>query len=300
MAAMKAAMMAVYDYQIGNRRLVAPAEIKAHDATLLTQCDKDSDVAAKAHLLTLPTEYDIQPEDGDGRTTPGAEYLVWLDNLDGTRPFTNGLITSTVILAVYDYAVRQLVWCAIGEPISGRIWISSLPGQETKGAWLVGMSHQNQTLSVPRPIQVNADPLDGQATVLMDLAKGFPRKGKDNSVRQILTNNQVHNLINAVTAQGPYVLVYQSNGCQQAAVANGGEKMVASITTAMGGEWDAAGVLLVLEAGGAARAFRRNDDHTLTEADPLDPFSYDLLVCANSKTAADQLAATLIEVCKIV
>ncbi len=89
-----------------------------------------------------------------------------------------------------------------------------------------------------------------------------------------------------------------SNGLHQALVANGGERLVGSITLAMGGPWDVCGVRLVLNAGGVARAFERTSAGALREQDPLDPEAYDMLITGNNKDTADFLTRAVLRSCK--
>jgi len=76
-----------------------------------------------------------------------------------------------------------------------------------------------------------------------------------------------------------------------------------SITTAIGGPWDVCGVKLVLNAGGAARAFAVFEERVETTGhppalvleprNPLDVMSYDILVCGNSCETVDSLVECL-------
>ncbi len=285
LSAVLASMTVLRAYQLGERILPAEgSDIKPLDQSLLSRADRESGEVAMKILSKLPLKYDIKPEDTKGRTTPGAQNVVMYDNADGTRPLVNGLKTSTVILAVYDLKKKKVVFVIIGEPISGDIWYG---GDSTPPM----RCNKYKRGDKPKPIQVNQHPLDGQATVFIDYVNkiGFARKTKDGS-RQIFNGEESKEIWNTVYDLGVNILMPGSNGQHQAMVANGGEKTVAGLTLAMGGPWDAAGVFLVILAGGYARAFKRSENG-FSEQDPLDPTSYDIAVYGNCKEAVDKFCS---------
>jgi fructose-1,6-bisphosphatase/inositol monophosphatase family enzyme len=292
-SAMVECMLVVSSYQLGERKLKKRAKVKAHDKTLLTQADLDSGKAALTILLELPEDYDITPEDSKGRTTPGARYIVWLDNIDGTRSFTNGLKTSTVILAIYDRKLKKVIFCMIGEPVSGEIRHATEPTASGKApaVYLTRIDFASGNITRAKKIKVNRDTLNNQATVFVDYLnlQPFMRKMPNGGKQQILSADAYKRLVCNLIDLGIYLAMPGSNGLHQAMVANGWEKCVAGMTLAMGGEWDVAGVLLVLMAGGSARGFRVKDNTIVKEGDPLDPFSYDVLFYGNSLRAVDML-----------
>lgn len=73
-----------------------------------------------------------------------------------------------------------------------------------------------------------------------------------------------------------------SNGRHLALVAGGKGGVVGSVTTAVGGPWDVAGALLVMEAGGAAVGLSKTGFGHYEECDPLRVGEYDVLIAANS------------------
>jgi fructose-1,6-bisphosphatase/inositol monophosphatase family enzyme len=128
-----------------------------------------------------------------------------------------------------------------------------------------------------RECRVWSGDLKSDTAVFLDLTRGFAReKGQ----RQILTNEQVQELVKSLCLV-TRLQMYGSNGMHQALVAHGNEKVVGGITTAMGGPWDAAGALLVHEAGGKCAAYRI-ESSIYFQADPLDPMAYDVLVYTNN------------------
>lgn len=278
-------MHVIREYQLGNRKITRPAIIKGYDKTLLTEADIASGEAGVCVLMQLPAEeYDINPEDSIGRATPGARYVVLFDNLDGTRSFNNGLKTSTIIIALYDRHLRKVIFCLIGEPVSGEFryaWLS-----DTKEAFLMRFGEKGYI--GPVPIQVTKNDLDGQASVFMDAyEQGFPL-----SLEQYLRLQANIAKLGQTTTEpqaAVRVMLPGSNGLNQALVANGWQGAVGGVTTAMGGPWDAAGVMLVIAAGGFARAFKKQTDGTYVEADPLDPMSYDIVIYGNNQFTVDLL-----------
>jgi fructose-1,6-bisphosphatase/inositol monophosphatase family enzyme len=258
-----------------------PAEVKESDQTLVTLADRQSGSAMRAVIQHALSDVAILGEDMNNLEQHGSTLIALLDPLDGTRAFTNGLTTSTVIAGIYDTTTRRLLSCVIGEPISGRIWTSG----------------QNQPTSLDLPdipeqktVKVWEGPLSMQSTVFIDLSHGFTSRG-----RQILTSDQIANLFTNLN-QETVILMPGSNGLHQALVANGGEKLAGSVTTAIGGPWDVCGALLVLQAGGAAQGLSMSDDRLLTKVHPLDVLSYDMLVTGNSQTTVDTLVKIILAV----
>lgn len=254
------------------------ANVKRSDATLVTRVDHESGTAMKKCLYEdFPdTPYRIEDVGSDtGRTG----YVFLGDPLDGTRAFVNGLATSTVILGLYSLERCQVVACVIGESATGRIWITS---NFSEPKLII------EDTDVSRGFHVNDTPLGEQATVLIDVNHGFKRDG-----RQILLDADVARLFQRLGEYPAKVLMPGSNGLNHALVANGGERLVGAITTAIGGPWDVCGAHLVLTAGGAAKAYRLLPDRRLEEKDSLDVLSYDLLVAGNSASTVESLSEIL-------
>ncbi|MDP2651221.1 MAG: inositol monophosphatase family protein [bacterium] len=272
--AVEAGMKVVRENQGGH--LPSDAEIK-DDKTLVTVTDHKSE---EAILNILQANFtDIQVWGEESGVSGGIGDIVFLiDPLDGTRAFANGMATSTVIVAVYDIKKNEVIATVIGEPATGKIW-SAFGKMAT---W-----HEYLGTNRVDPCRVWPGELSEQTTVFLDVSHGFTRKG-----RQILTDEQFARLFAKLNGQMK-LAIPGSNGLIQALVANGGQKVVGSITTAIGGPWDVCGVKLVLNAGGAARAFSAipltTGDTGLEEKDPLDVMSYDILICGNSKRTVDDL-----------
>jgi len=256
-----------------NQQDVGKIETKPDD-TLLTIADRLSENAGfeilRHHFPDVPI---IREESGlsDG----SADWQIWYDPLDGTAPFTIGAPTSTVICAAYDTINKSLLSVAIGEPAYKRIWVAT----KNNGCWLIILD-DNYNIQAKLPKKVWDGNLSSSTAVFLDLTRGFAR---DKGQRQILSNTQMKTLVASLSLETRLQL-YGSNGLHQALVANGNEKVVGGITTAMGGPWDVAGALLIEEAGGKCQAWRFTTDGQITSADCLDPLSYDILVYANNAT----------------
>lgn len=245
------------------------------DKTLVTKIDKGSQARIKETLARNFSEIPFWGEEGEKVVT---EDLVFLcDPLDGTRAFSCGLATSTVILSLYSTLKKKVVATVIGEVATGRVW-STFGDDPTR-------------LFGERKVRVWQGRCDEQSTIFLDVPHGFTREG-----RQIFTHEQMAKLFYEL--RGKKLAIPGSNGLIQALVANGGQKVVSSITTAIGGPWDVCGVKLVLNAGGAARAFSVEQDSVnevciLRERDPLDVMNYDILICGNSAETVESLVKTL-------
>lgn len=290
--AMLASMEVVRDYQRGVRKRSDATKVKL-DGTFVTGVDADSGLAARPHLSNLPPNYAIKSEDVEGRESSVKTNELLEDSLDGTDGFLLGLPTPTVIMADYDSVMHRLTGCWIGLPATGQVWSAS------KGSGPVLMSRyadwKGHTLTACMPTKVWEGPMDRKSAVFLDVSHGFARDG---GKREILSGDNSARLL-ANLSRKTKILIPGSNGLMHALVANGGEGLAGGITTAMGGEWDAAGVYLVLRAGGFARAFRVHTHpkelcrKSLTEANPLDPYAYDIVAFGNSKETVDVLVDAL-------
>lgn len=269
-------MQVVRRFQLG---MVAIDELaEKTDTTLLTAVDLESEAVAKHELSILCPNVPILGEESGLSSTADHPYRFMVDPIDGTRDFLNGGPNSTVITSVFNHQTGKFEATAIGEPISGRLWIAH-------GA------RNTRNIINPEGSELIAEVVDthvwdgsheDNGTVLIDHLQEFSRKNTDGTKRQIMTNPDVVRLFSGIQDKVS-VKAHGSNGAHQALVANGGARLAGSITLAMGGEWDAAGVVNVLSAGGVAEGFHMADDRKLEPADPLRPYDYDILVCANNE-----------------
>lgn len=269
--AMPAVIAAMREVRLAQGKPVHDIETKP-DETIVTATDRKA--AEVAEPLLVFDGIPLNVEDGT-RTEQGEhQFSQDLDTLDGTSVFAGGLMTSTIIWGLYHN--RKVVAAIVGEPVSNRIWFAT-EKISTKLRW------NDKTI----PTTVTGERLSKKTTVFIDISHGFTRSG-----RQILTdetNSAMYTRLNRVTK----IIMPGSNGLMHALVANGGLGIVGSITTALGGPWDAIGVLLVLRAGGSAKAFRVLSTGDLEEKDPLCPDKYDILVCGNSPQTVGTLSQTL-------
>lgn len=272
MRAVEAGMEVVRVSQGGHLR--DDPEVK-DDKTLVTITDHRSESAITN--LIRQSLGDVRIIGEEGEDSGSGDLAMLIDPLDGTRAFSSGLTTSTVILAVYDTTKKKVMACVVGEAVSGRIW--SAFGDSPTQLDMSGVSVWKQRMNE-------------QSTVFLDVSHGFTRKG-----RQILTDKQMSKLFGLLNGRVK-LSIPGSNGLIQALVANGGQKVAGSITTAIGGPWDVCGVKLVLNAGGSAKAFsviRNGEDCWIEERDPLDVMSYDILICGNSDETVGLLYQALVE-----
>jgi fructose-1,6-bisphosphatase/inositol monophosphatase family enzyme len=267
------ASMAIVKNAQGKTLLESDMESK-DDNTIVTAVDRASISAALPYLKA--NNIPLVSEDGE-QSDEIAQYRQFFDPLDGTSPFASGLMTSTVIWGLYDVSRRQIVSSIVGEPVSGRIWFTE--NGETKLFW-VNKNEEKITT------QVNKDMLSKKSMLLLDKSHGFKRFGKT-----IFTDKQLGQLFSKLNTIGS-IAIPGSNGLIHALVANGATGVLGSISTALGGPWDACGVLLVINAGGHVKAFTVAQGK-LEEKDPLDVESYDCLITANTEENLKNIADSL-------
>jgi len=269
MIGLNAVCSAMWEVARAQGGVPSGVEIKP-DGTYVTATDRLAAEAAASQLCAIGLP--IVSEDGQHDECSG-RFCVFFDSLDGTGAFKISMMTSTVMFGIYDLQEHRLIASIVGEPVSGRMWIT----MRESGTWLFW--HGTCT-----PVKVSPNTLSKKETVLMDVSHGFTRAG-----RPILTDGQVARLFANLNSQVK-ILIPGSNGGNQALVANGGP--IGSITTALGGPWDAMGVQLVINAGGCARAFSVNHG-VLTEKHPLAVGVYDIMITANCPETLEELVAQL-------
>jgi len=277
--AVVAGMQVVRAYQLRDKT-IGEASIKSADDTFLTVADRECGEVLRAHVRQHFTGVRSNIEDV-GVSTEQSKVTVYGDPVDGTLPFTVGLPTSTVILGAYDTDTKQVLACIIGEPASGRLWYT-----RNSQCYAATWDFTKKELHNERQVTVWQGVLSGNTAVCLDNPQGFKRSG-----RQILTHEQVGQLL--VKLAKYRLLLAGSNGLHQAVLAQGNDKMAGAITSAIGGPQDVCGVRLVLDAGGAARAFRVTDDRKLAEESPYAIEDYDILVVGNNPGTVDELSQVL-------
>ncbi len=251
--------------------------ITKDDTTIVTTADIDSDQAGKDVLRKIPGIRVHGEESGvEGSSESG--ITVYLDGLDGSMPYALGALTSTVIVSATD-ETGKVVYCLVGQPATGRVWKGGV--EDRTEMWYVDGTIEDY---LSRPIFVRDTPLSGSTRVLIDSYPGFTRKGL-NGKRVILSIKQLDELHTKIQSISGF-LALGSNGLHHALVAGGGSVQPSAITTAIGGPWDVAPVLLVTQAGGSARAFHVTDNGEFEDRDPLAIATYDILVTGNKESVA--------------
>lgn len=262
---------------------LAPAQSGAkikRDRSIVTSTDRQAEAAICDCLRDIHGTRFLAEE---GTSAGSGALLLLVDPLDGTRHFAVRAPTSTVIVAGVNAAGR-VVHVTIGEPATGRLWQAS-QRQRTRRFMA---SNTKRSASC----RVWNGPLTRQAVVFVDHSQGFKR---ENGTRRILTDMQVGRLLTAIP-QTATLLMLGSNGLHTALVANGSEFAAGSITTAIGGAWDIAGVLLVLQAGGAAQGFRVTEEGRLAKVDPFQIMECDIMITGNSPKTVETLSS-IMEAC---
>lgn len=257
------------------------ATVKEADSTLVTTTDKDGERILHNRLGGI---LGVGFWGEEGSKTERGEYSIMVDPLDGTRAFALRIPTSTVIAALV-HNVRGVVACVIGEAASGRIWSATEEGDVS--FWTVDAS--GRECSHYGICSVWKGPLTEQASLFLDVSHGFTR-GEEK--RPILTHLQVHDLMVRMSSKSK-LFMPGSNGLHFALVANGGDYCAGQITTAVGGPWDIAGVLLVQQAGGVARGFRIVKGVLEEVANPRDIVACDIMVSGNSQDTVNDLVLML-------
>lgn len=196
---------------------------------------------------------------------------LFIDPIDGTRSFTNQMLTSTIIISAYDHQKKQVVGTTIAEPISGRIW-TALAGQ---GCIRYLYDYTTKATVTEERCQVWQGQLAKPTTLFINSTRGFQKMPH---IASLLTE----------IVQSTGLLITGSGGLQLALVANGGDRVVGGFSPYKGGPWDLGGVLLVTEAGGIAKAYQPTGS-LLVEQDPLDILSYELLIVGNNQETVDWL-----------
>lgn len=275
-------MEVVRAYQLRDKT-IGEASIKSVDDTFLTVADRECGEVLRArvreHFPGVRSNIeDLGMSDEESRVT------IYGDPIDGTLAFTVGLPTSTVILGACDTETKNVLACTIGEPASGRLWYTR-NGQSYAATWDFTTNQARNE----RPVTVWQGFLSGNTAVFLDLPQGFKRSG-----RQVLTNDQAGKLLIELSAYR--LLLPGSNGLHQAVVAQGNDKMAGAITSAIGGPHDVLGVRVVLDAGGAARAFHLSGECKLVDVSPHAIEAYDILVVGNNEGTVDQLCDILASV----
>jgi fructose-1,6-bisphosphatase/inositol monophosphatase family enzyme len=220
------------------------------DKTAVTMIDKKSQELAKPIILRDLSNYRLnQEESNEEEGNFNSRIVIYHDPLDGTGGFLMGAPTPSVILAAYDSVKKQVLAVGTMEPTTGRLWFSA----NGEGAWLNRFDYQTEKwLSTDgEPIRVNQQDIQG-SHVLVDVSHPFSRLG---GTKPILYTGGCRALTTSLESKGAKVASFYTNGGHYALVASGRPTLVGNITTAIGGPFDVAGLLHVVEAGGVAQCY---------------------------------------------
>lgn len=270
------------EYQIGLMT-IGEVDVKEGDESLVTVVDRDIEMMILGGISNLFPGIRVIGEEG-GQNSGTGEYYIYVDPADGTRELANGTTLSVIIIAVMRD--DTVVGCTIAEPASGRLW-TAWEGEGCRYYLYDYVSHSFRE-ECERQCCVWEGEFSTQSTVYVDSSQGY-RRGDDG--RQMFTDEQnarFYALLNHET----HVRVLGPNGQIQALLANGSKGVAGAVTLAKGWPWDAAGVRLVIEAGGAATAFAIVDGK-LVERPALDVNCYDFLVAGNNSATVEKLTDAL-------
>jgi fructose-1,6-bisphosphatase/inositol monophosphatase family enzyme len=265
-------------------------EVKS-DSTIVTPADRASEKVGKEILRKISALYPSVSVHGEESGVEGrgdGDIVIYLDPLDGSMPYAVGSGTSTVIVAVSDKKTGKVLYCFVGEPQSGKVWRAANGGSCESAYFEYGVSIVFQNMAWVQSTAYQGV-LDGKSRVFIDSYPGFTKGG-----RVILRTEQL-NALHARIQEKSGMLMLGSNGLHHALVANGGNGAVGAITTAIGGPWDVCPVLLVLSAGGFARAFTQTPEG-LAERDPLCVAEYDIVISGNTEETVNTLTGYLLSV----
>lgn len=272
-------MRIVQQYQLYG----VPVSKLKDDGTSVTVVDLESEAAALAILAK--TGLDIWPEEAGVPSVFTTEEVIFIDPIDGTRPFIIGAPTSVVIAATYHWQEKRMTRCVIGVPANGKVWVA-VAGE---GCWVFVRTLEpiEEDVSRLRRCNVWQGELNQRSTVLLGLYPGFKKSGYP------VIEDRVWGEFFASLYGNTAISNLGASGIDLALVANGGEGVAGSVASGFSGPWDIAGVLMVLEAGGYARAFDLLAGGELVEVNPLTVPDVYFLVTGNNQRTVNTLVQKL-------
>ncbi len=261
------------------------------DHSFLSQADtQNGDIAANIlgpHFRTSIEDKSPGVEEKFSGMSRNPDILALVDSVDGTRLVLLHMPGSVVIAAGYDETRKIVTACCMGDPLTSFIWEADEDVPTTRSRTDLT---RGDNISSETRVHVWDAPLSRrQSVVFFDVSDTF---ATDGGKRLVLNDDQMERFFIGVNRK-TRTMITLCNGLNQIAVADGGFGALASVTTAKGGPWDVVGVRLVLNAGGAARAFRMNPDRHLEEVDPLDVVALDILITGNSPASVNAIADEL-------
>ena len=272
--------------EVSSGQINPPAQVslKRGDGTLVTSTDLKSQEQMVKFLHGIPYVAVCAEESEDG--LPVSPYVAFVDPLDGTGAYANGLMTSTVIAGLYESETKRLKACAIGEAATRRVW-SADSERQTRFTFYSPSAHFEQIIHYCGDAWTDRKrDLGPKDYIFLDVTHAF---------KTGLGVEQMKKLLGSLVDNGIKFHVPGSNGLIHALVANGASSAAGSISTAKGGPWDFCGALLVKQAGGFVRGFKKTENQ-LIEHDGLDPVGCDFLITANSELILRRLTKIFLKV----
>lgn len=260
------------------------------DKTVVTEVDRRSQELSRQIILRQFPDVRLNQEEAESESGNDSSPIVFYhDPLDGTGGFLIGGPTPTIILGAYDSRNKNILAVATMEPVTGRFWFSAA-GQ---GAWINRFNYNSESFdSVDgTSIKVNQGRVEG-SHILVDVSHPFARKTKEGVLRQILYKQGRRELTNSIEDVGAKEASFYTNGGHYALVATGRPTIVGNITTAIGGPFDIAGLIHVIEAGGQGCCYQilEGEERKLKRLEnPLDIENADLAIAANNELTLETL-----------
>jgi hypothetical protein len=243
------------------KSFLRPSGTKKTDGTQVTDTDKMSQAVAKALLATVEMPI-LAEEDEKVRPTLLCPLII-LDPLDGTSWWISGNASQVTVMIGTLNAKGEIDRAVVYQPITGRLQFARLG----YGAYATNVSNYLEA-DIVRSVFCRVTKVDKKPIVAWDRTWNFTKSGYQDIPKSALDKLYCDLGNNYKVLGGP-------NGINHALVAWGGDGVLAGITTALGGGWDATGVLLVIEAGGCATAFKDG-----VEVNPLLVLDYNILITA--------------------
>lgn len=259
--------------------------VEKPNGTYASFVDEQAEQIALPYLRKAGLEVTTE-ESGIHGASEGDEIIL-LDPLDGTIDFLAGGSNHVVIAATLNRKTMLVTRSVVIEVVSGMVRFA-VTGKGTYSFQFRGKNLEADLASA-RQDHVWEGKVSQSTRLLVDFAPLFKKGGAYPEVpherwcrftAELYAKTGIGNLF--------------SNGMHRGLVSGGGARIVGAVTTALGGPWDVAPVLLELEAGGYAKAFS-TAGNSLDEVDPLDVTRYNYLVSGNSRETVEVIAGVLIK-----
>jgi fructose-1,6-bisphosphatase/inositol monophosphatase family enzyme len=220
------------------------------DKGAVSVVDNESENIARPIIQTNFSDCELIQEEAGNRGNPNSNIRIYHDALDGSWPFLLGGICSTLILATYNKSKRRVEAVATMEPESGRFWYADRENNTTLSIF----NYDNGKFEGERDIHVNNQDIK-RGKVLVDCTTPFSRPMDDGPLKLIFSQRGRRKLTDLLEETGASEFSFGTNGLHYSLIALGRPLAIGTITTAKGGPYDVAPLLLVKQAGGAAQCY---------------------------------------------